>query len=139
MVRGPTEGLTQRQIDIIRCIANDFGGKEIAIALGISCKTVEYHLANIRRKLGVRGVAGITRYAVGHGLIECADTTERRAVSFSPTKDRGEEDQRRDSEHEEKSESAGPDAPPAATGVSHSDAGRFQQDQEHQRKQSRSS
>lgn len=61
--------LTSRQIEIVVAVANDLTNKEIAHSLKITKKTVEYHRTAIYKKLGVRGIAGITRYAIREGFI----------------------------------------------------------------------
>jgi DNA-binding CsgD family transcriptional regulator len=51
-------------------IAEDLTSKEIASRMGLSVKTVLFHRQEIKRRLKVRGTAGIVRYAVRHGIIE---------------------------------------------------------------------
>jgi DNA-binding NarL/FixJ family response regulator len=63
------EGLTARQLEVLRMIASGQSTKEIARALGISAKTVEAHRAQIMEKLGVRNVANLVMEAVRRGLI----------------------------------------------------------------------
>jgi DNA-binding NarL/FixJ family response regulator len=60
--------LTPRERDVLRGIANGQTNKEVASALGISHRTVETHRENVMRKLGIHTVAGLTRYAIDHGL-----------------------------------------------------------------------
>ncbi|MCL5743587.1 MAG: response regulator transcription factor [Acidobacteria bacterium] len=60
--------LTTRQKEILRLIAEGLAIKEIAAALAISVKTVEFHKAGIMSRLGIRTIAELTRYAIGHGL-----------------------------------------------------------------------
>lgn len=62
--------LTEREKQIIRFIAEDWSSKEIAASLGITRKTIEYHRQAIKAKLGLKGVAGMVRYAIRAGLIE---------------------------------------------------------------------
>jgi DNA-binding NarL/FixJ family response regulator len=66
--KGASEPLTPRERDVLRGIANGQTNKEIGSSLGISHRTVETHRENIMRKLGVHSVAGLTRYAIDHGL-----------------------------------------------------------------------
>jgi DNA-binding NarL/FixJ family response regulator len=60
--------LTPRERDVLRGIANGRTNKEVASLLGISHRTVETHRENIMRKLTIHSVAGLTRYAIDHGL-----------------------------------------------------------------------
>ncbi len=62
--------LTSRQIEVVELIADDLSASEIAERLGISRKTVEFHRALIKERLGVTGTAGIIRYAVRTGLLQ---------------------------------------------------------------------
>lgn len=65
----PLEALTPRQIEILRGIAAGQTTKEIAWQLSISVKTVETHRAQIMERLGIRDVAGLTRFALRMGLV----------------------------------------------------------------------
>lgn len=64
------EPLTPREREVLRGITDGRTNKEIASQLGISHRTVETHRENIMRKLGIRTVAGLTRYAIDHGLTQ---------------------------------------------------------------------
>ena len=50
-------------------IAEGNSTKEIAAAIGISVKTVEFHRASLAEVLGLRSVADLPRYALQHGVI----------------------------------------------------------------------
>ncbi|MFO0694574.1 MAG: response regulator transcription factor [Polyangiales bacterium] len=63
------EALTARERQIVRMVASGASSKEIAAELGISEKTVQNHRMNIMNKLGIRDVAGLTRFAIARGLI----------------------------------------------------------------------
>ena len=62
--------LTEREIEIIRLIAKEKSNKDIADELFISVRTVETHRKNIKSKLGISSTAGLTRYALEHGLLQ---------------------------------------------------------------------
>lgn len=62
--------LTAREIEVVELIAEDLSAKEIADRLGIAKKTVTFHRQAIKRRLKVRGTAGIVRYAMRQGIIE---------------------------------------------------------------------
>ena len=61
--------LTAREREILILIAEDHSLKSIALALNISAKTVEAHKTAIMRKLKIRSLVGLTRYAISEGLI----------------------------------------------------------------------
>lgn len=71
--RQPDDGLTPRQREILRLIAKGMGTKEIAYQLDLSVKTIETHRAMMMDRLGIRDVAGLTRYAIRAGLISAQD------------------------------------------------------------------
>lgn len=64
------EVLTDREKEILQLIAAEMTTNEIGEKLFISPYTVETHRKNLIRKLGVRNVAGLVRYAFEHGLID---------------------------------------------------------------------
>ena len=68
--RRPTESLTPRQSEILKLIANGKSTKQIALDLKISVKTVETHRSLLMKRLKVRDVAGLVRYAVRTGLVD---------------------------------------------------------------------
>jgi DNA-binding NarL/FixJ family response regulator len=61
-------GLTDREHEIVRLVAEAAGNKEIADLLGISEKTVKNHLTHIFDKLGVSGRLELAIFARDHGL-----------------------------------------------------------------------
>lgn len=60
--------LTLRQLEILRLVAEGYQNKEIAQALKISVKTVEFHKTRIMSELDIHTSAGLTRYAIDHGI-----------------------------------------------------------------------
>lgn len=64
------EPLTSREQTILLQLAQGKSNKQVAIALDISVRTVETHRKNIRRKLGISSTAGLTRYALEHGVLQ---------------------------------------------------------------------
>ncbi|MEM9394482.1 MAG: response regulator transcription factor [Pseudomonadota bacterium] len=64
------EPLTQREQTILLQLASGQSNKEVATALEISVRTVETHRKNIKRKLGISSTAGLTRYALEHGVLQ---------------------------------------------------------------------
>jgi len=61
--------LTDREIEVIRLIAQEFSSNAIAEKLFISPATVETHRHNILKKLGVKNAVGIIMYALNNKLI----------------------------------------------------------------------
>jgi DNA-binding NarL/FixJ family response regulator len=61
--------LTPRQREVLQLIAEGKSAKEIAHALTISPKTVEFHKAGIMDVLGLRTTAELTRYAMERGIV----------------------------------------------------------------------
>ncbi|WP_165252835.1 response regulator [Paludisphaera soli] len=66
---GPAGGLTPRQREVLRLIAEGETTKAIARRLGISIKTVESHRTLLMERLGIHDVPGLVRYAIRAGLI----------------------------------------------------------------------
>jgi DNA-binding NarL/FixJ family response regulator len=60
--------LTNRQREILVLLSQGRSAKAIAQELNISLKTVEFHKANITRKLGVHTTSDLIKFALAHGL-----------------------------------------------------------------------
>jgi two-component system NarL family response regulator len=67
--KGESPRLSRREREVLRLIAEGTRSPSIAEQLNISLGTVEVHRRNIMRKLGLRTVADLTRYAVREGLV----------------------------------------------------------------------
>ena len=65
---GPLASLSRREREIFRLAVLGSGSKELSRRLFISVKTVDSHLLNIGRKLGVRTITGLIRFAAEHGI-----------------------------------------------------------------------
>ena len=68
-----TDRLTDREVEVLGCVANGLSNERIAERLSISMRTVERHLSNIYAKLGVGGKAAraaATAHAFRQGLVE---------------------------------------------------------------------
>lgn len=61
--------LTDREIEVVKLIAEGFLNKEIADKLNISIRTVDTHKTNILRKLKLKSSVEIAKYAIRHDLI----------------------------------------------------------------------
>ncbi|WP_197916547.1 response regulator transcription factor [Thiosulfatihalobacter marinus] len=64
------EQLTSREQTVLLQLAQGQSNKEVAAVLNISVRTVETHRKNIKRKLGISSTAGLTRYALEHGVLQ---------------------------------------------------------------------
>ena len=64
------ETLTSREQTILLELAQGQSNKDVANTLNISVRTVETHRKNIKRKLGISSTAGLTRYALEHGVLQ---------------------------------------------------------------------
>jgi DNA-binding NarL/FixJ family response regulator len=60
--------LTPRETEVLKLLAEGHSSKEIADALFLSTRTVETYRAQIMDKLGIRTIAGLTKFAVRQGL-----------------------------------------------------------------------
>ncbi len=68
--RSEGEELSQREKEILICVAKGMLNKEIADQYNISIYTVITHRKNITRKTGIKTVAGLTVYALLNNLID---------------------------------------------------------------------
>jgi DNA-binding NarL/FixJ family response regulator len=66
----PAGELTRREREVLQLLAEGRANKAVAKVLGISVKTAETHRARIMRKLGMKSVAELVRYAIRNGFIE---------------------------------------------------------------------
>jgi DNA-binding NarL/FixJ family response regulator len=64
------EPLSPREAEVLQLVAEGKANKEMAVAMGIAIKTVEKHREHLMRKLDIHDTAGLTRYAIGAGVIE---------------------------------------------------------------------
>ena len=66
----PPEELTERELDVVRLVAQGRSNHEIAQALVISEKTVKTHISNILGKLQLDDRTQMAIYAIKHGLVD---------------------------------------------------------------------
>ena len=64
------EALTGREQTVLLQLAQGKSNREVALSLSISVRTVETHRKNIKAKLGISSTAGLTRYALEHGVLQ---------------------------------------------------------------------
>ena len=62
-------GLSPRESEIAKMLAEGRTNAEIAETLHVSVKTVGTHRQNLMKKLGVRNIAELTKYAISKGII----------------------------------------------------------------------
>ncbi len=62
------DGLSAREVDVLRLIACGSTNQEIAATLSLSVRTVERHITGLYRKIDGRGRADATTYALRHAL-----------------------------------------------------------------------
>ena len=67
---GHPGGLTDRELSILRLVAEGLSNLDIASKLYVTEQTVKFHLSNIYRKLGVGNRTEATRFAYRNGMIE---------------------------------------------------------------------
>ncbi|NLV52899.1 MAG: helix-turn-helix transcriptional regulator [Bacteroidales bacterium] len=67
------ETLSEREKEIVACVAKGLSNKEIADTLFLSVNTVTTHRRNIARKLHIHSAAGITIYAIVNKLVSLSD------------------------------------------------------------------
>ena len=63
------EQLTPRKREILKLFAEGNSTKEIALALAISSRTVEFHKYQLMRMHGIESNAGLIHFAIKHGVM----------------------------------------------------------------------
>jgi two-component system response regulator NreC len=63
------DGLSDREREVMKLIAQGLRTREIAEKLSVSHKTVEKHRTNLMRKLGLRTAAAVAAYAISNGYL----------------------------------------------------------------------
>jgi len=64
------DGLTAREVEVLKLVALGLPNKQIAYRLKVSGKTVSNHISNLYEKLGIEGRSQAVIYAARKGLIE---------------------------------------------------------------------
>ena len=65
-------GLSRRELEVLRLMADGRTAGEIATQLFISTRTAEHHIQHIYTKIGVSSRVSATRWAVKHGVVDVA-------------------------------------------------------------------
>jgi two-component system response regulator NreC len=69
--KGPSlADLTTREKEVLHLLAEGKGNKEVADVLGISFRTAEAHHASLMRKLNLRSMSDLVRFAIRHRIVE---------------------------------------------------------------------
>lgn len=66
----PNVSLSEREVDVVKLIAQGHSSKEIAGALNIGSKSVDTYKLRAMQKLGLESRADVVRYAMGQGWLE---------------------------------------------------------------------
>lgn len=61
--------LSDREVEILKLVAEGFSSTEIGEKLFISPRTVDTHRNNLIQKLNVHGIVGLVRFAIQHKLV----------------------------------------------------------------------
>jgi len=69
----PLHILTNREREILQCVAEGCTSRHIAERLNLSIKTVDKHRSNLMRKLDLHNASALTTFAIGHGLINAQE------------------------------------------------------------------
>jgi DNA-binding NarL/FixJ family response regulator len=64
------DGLTAREVEILKLLATGLANKQIAYRLTISEKTVRNHISKVYEKLGIDGRSSAVLYAARNGLVD---------------------------------------------------------------------
>lgn len=67
---GPPDGLSEREVDVLRLIALGYTNAEIGEQLHLSVRTVETHRAHVQQKLSLTTRSDLVRYALEHKLVD---------------------------------------------------------------------
>ena len=67
--RSRTDGLTDREVEILRRVTSGLTNRQLAEELGVSTRTIDAHLRSVYAKLGVKSRSAATRYAIEHDLV----------------------------------------------------------------------
>ena len=62
--------LSPRELQILKLIVNDIPNKNIATELGLSRRTVEAHRLHLMKKLGIKSIIGLFKYAVKNKMVK---------------------------------------------------------------------
>jgi DNA-binding NarL/FixJ family response regulator len=70
------EGLTPRELQVLRLVAEGKTSKEIAVLLDLGLETVRSYRKTMMKKIGVNNIAGLTQIALSSGLTDFGNSAE---------------------------------------------------------------
>ncbi len=68
--KSAADELSEREREVLGLIAAGLSNKEIADKLGVGVRTIETHRERLMRKLDIHTVAGLTKFAISHGILK---------------------------------------------------------------------
>jgi len=69
----PRAGLTRRELEILRLVAQGHANSQVAKILWVTDQTIKFHLISMYRKLGVSNRTEASHWAVAQGLVRPGD------------------------------------------------------------------
>lgn len=66
--------ITERELEVLKLIVNEYTNQEIADKLFVSVRTVDAHRRNLLQKTGAKNTAGLVKYALQNNLLENNET-----------------------------------------------------------------
>ena len=66
--KDPLAELSDRELEVLRLLADGHTSKEIGFKLDVSSKTVDSHRQHIMKKLGINSLPGLTKFAIRQGI-----------------------------------------------------------------------
>ncbi|CAM1343954.1 response regulator [Tenacibaculum amylolyticum] len=63
------EPLTEREVEVLKLITQEYSTSEIADKLNVTIKTIESHRRNLYKKIKVKNVVGLAIYAVKNNIV----------------------------------------------------------------------
>jgi DNA-binding NarL/FixJ family response regulator len=73
------QGLSRRELQVMRMVAEGKTSKDIAVALDLGLQTVRSYRKTMMKKLGVSNVAGLTQMALAHGITDLPEAAPAKA------------------------------------------------------------
>ena len=68
-IKSPLERLSSREREILQLVVEGKSNKEIALVLHLSPKSIETYRSRLIRKLGIRDIPGLVKFAIQQGII----------------------------------------------------------------------